>query len=219
VRVALRLGTTAGVPARIDWLSAQEQSRLQAIGRASRRAQFVAGRWLLRCLLAAECGGRADQWSLDDQGPPRLITGPSRFDGVLGLAHSGDDVIAACAAGPFGVDLERTSRAPPDPRAWRDFVLTPPERAATEHVQAEVLLCHWAAKEAFGKAGGEGLPFEQMQRIEAHPAVPGEDGNTLMLVSRQFVIAVCTPGSVPSLHWHGGEPSGFEGSRWQVRAR
>jgi phosphopantetheinyl transferase len=216
MRIALWLGTTGDVPAGIDWLSALEQARLQAIGRPLRRAQFVAGRWLLRCLLAVERGGQPAHWLLDDQGPPRVIDGPSSFEGVLGLAHSGNDVIAACADGPFGVDLEQLSHAPADPQAWREFVLTGAERSATEGARAELLLRYWAAKEAFCKAIGEGLPFERMQRIEARPVAGVDDGNTLMLVSQRLVIASCTPGSVPSLQWRTGAPDGFDASPWQV---
>jgi hypothetical protein len=71
-----------------------------------RRAQYLAGRWLLRELCAMARGGRPSQWSLNAEGPPQA-SHPRRASPALSLSHSGTWVVAALGEGPgVGVDLE-----------------------------------------------------------------------------------------------------------------
>lgn len=203
------------------WMSASEQARRDAIAHARRRDQFVAGRFGLRCLLAAALGGQPADWLLDARldAAPSVASGSSRFQGTLSLAHSGDLVLCAMAQGRLGVDLERGDRLLHDPEAWLQFACTAAERRDCLAQPGPLrMLMHWTAKEAFGKARGTGLPFEALQRIEALPAEA--DANTWVGAGDAAVIAVHTPSGLPQLRWFGGpqQAQALAWSRWRVES-
>jgi phosphopantetheinyl transferase len=226
VQVALWLGTVgealaeAGEPQR--WLTAEERLRQSGIVHDVRRDQFVAGRWWLRRLLASAVGGEPAQWCIDApvDGAPAVRSGPVPFKGFLGLAHSKGWVLAALSRAPLGVDAEALPRPQRSGAAWQSFVLTAAEQRSCSAVPQDELpgrlLAHWTAKEAFGKAQGEGLPFDALQRIEALPAE--ERPNAWIGLGPQLVMAVHTPGAEPELCWHGGEETARQlaWTRWRI---
>jgi 4'-phosphopantetheinyl transferase len=149
------------------WLGAQEQARLAAIRSQQRRAQFVAGRWLLRTLLAQAHGGRPPDWALSapDAGPP-AVQGHAGIH--LALSHSGGWVAAALAAVPVGVDIEAPAR-PRDLDGLAALCCDEAERALLLEEapgQRETRFYEiWTAKEAWIKQHGEQLAPRRLAQI------------------------------------------------------
>lgn len=157
----------AQAPSPSMWMSGSECARASAIRAEPRRAQFIAGRWLARRLLAETLGGSWRDWTLtaEDDAPPR-VSGPA--PAALSISHSGD--VVACAAGtvPVGIDVE--ARAPRrDLGALYDAITTDEERrvvaahldAGADSMLPNAMLQYfthaWALKEACIKREGGGL--------------------------------------------------------------
>lgn len=160
----LRLGNVSALAAQApdaqSWMSAGERARLAALPATRRRAQFVAGRWLARMLLARAFGGNWQDWSLSDgeDTPPRAC-GP--VPASLSISHSKELVACAVGRGVLGLDLE-----PVRPRRGLDAlyaaITTEAERAALAAHVAPADTMHrfahaWALKEAGIKRHGGGL--------------------------------------------------------------
>ncbi|WP_131280180.1 hypothetical protein [Hylemonella gracilis] len=97
-------------PADLTGLSPSEHERLNAISAPRRRAQFIAGRLLLRRLLQPLLPAGTFSISASDHGPPRLeAQGMGDAPLHLALSHSGDWVCAAAAPVAVGLDLETTA--------------------------------------------------------------------------------------------------------------
>jgi len=177
----------ASIPAELraarefEWLSDAEAAQACAMTRAQRRAQFAAGRWLLRH--AAERIFGKDGYRLACGGGRPLATAPGG-PAAVSLSHSGELVL--CAAGrvrSLGVDVERVR-----PRAhWNglsSWTLHPRERErierAGESQRWRGFYQSWTYKEALAKALGEGvfaLPFDRVLvsadgRLECMPPDP-----------------------------------------------
>jgi phosphopantetheinyl transferase len=140
-----------------DWLTPEDAIVALRMQGPRRRAQFAAGRWLLRHAVTQTFGAR---WSLRTQeGRPRveLASGPA----AVSLSHSGDVVV--CAAGrlpAIGIDVERIRPR----RNWEALsihVLHSTERAGltscSDPVRWERFYRAWTRKEAFAKALGMGV--------------------------------------------------------------
>lgn len=135
-------------------LSGAELRRADEFKLASRREEFVAGRFLLRKLLE-HCGGQegaGHEIVTTDKGKPVCVGGPG-----ISISHSGQHVFCTVVSdGDIGIDAE----VPPPPRdaekiARRFFT----EREAAwvaEDPDARFLLL-WVIKEAWLKATGLGL--------------------------------------------------------------
>jgi len=177
VRVADVDATAALAPPPARWMSAQEARRLGELRAGPRAAQFVAGRWLARALLAQACGGAWQDWSLDaaPDGPPRA-SGP--VPAHVSISHSGG--LVACAAGhaPLGLDLECVR-----PRRGLDALIgavssaaeraaMPALLAADEAARLAAFFELWTLKEAWLKRAGGAL-FQTMlgHAVAVSPAV------------------------------------------------
>ena len=182
-RVSIGLRRTgawaAAAPADGGWLSAPEQARLAAIALPRRRAQFIAGRWLARHVIAAACGRTPEAWPLSagDDGPPRLLVVPPGSSAIgtemdLGLSHSGDHVCCAFGAGPVGIDIEDTRR-PRDWPALAELVCSPAQRrhldALDEVCRGDYFYALWTLKEAWVKQQGLGMSPDVFAGLEAVP--------------------------------------------------
>ena len=157
----------------IDWLSAAERRRLDAITAPLRRRQFLAGHWLVRDLAARCRGGAAADWQLesDGRGQPSLR---HRHVGLCAsLSHSGGFVAVAVASQPVGLDIEYPGR-PRNLTALAAFTFSPEECRALEDTpddrQLRKFLSVWSLKEAFGKRSGEGLQPSRARRTIAREA-------------------------------------------------
>lgn len=136
----------------------------------ARRAQFVAGRWLLRELLAHSHGGAAAQWRLEggESGPPVVLCGAATP--YLALAHSGEAVAAAVAHTAVGIDVEQ-------PLARRDVEGI--ARLACTAGELAMLATGglgfyevWTAKEAWLKRHSQAVAPARLQELETSAAPP-----------------------------------------------
>jgi 4'-phosphopantetheinyl transferase len=129
------------------------------------RRRFVAGRGILRSLIAAYLGCRACEIAFvyGARGKPALATAALQFN----LAHSdGLAVIGITRSARLGVDVERV-RPMPDYLRLADNFFSPRERETIAALPAEdrqrAFFACWTRKEAYVKATGDGLsaPLEQ----------------------------------------------------------
>ena len=163
-----------GLPAAV-W-SPAEQARLDRITSAKRRAEFLAGRWLMRRLLAATHGGEPARWMLSapEDGPPSCSELPGLH---LGLSHSGDWVAAAVSTAPVGIDLETPGR-PRDVLALADAVCGDAERERLRALDGvardEAFRVLWTLKEAWLKRRTEGVAPDRLAALATRPE--GRDG-------------------------------------------
>jgi 4'-phosphopantetheinyl transferase len=183
----------------LDSLSPTERGRLERIGSARRRAEFLAGRLLLRRLLAATRGGALVDWVLaaPEDGPPLA---PADAGVHLALSHSGGWVAGAVSAQPAGLDIEAPGRTR-DVLALADAVCSTAERArlraldgpARDAAFREV----WTLKEAWLKRRGEGVAPQRLAAIDTWAG--GTDAWTW--VSADLTLAwTCATGTPRWLH-------------------
>jgi 4'-phosphopantetheinyl transferase len=158
----------AAMPAPAAWLSAAELTRLAQIRVPARRAQFLAGRWLVRELLNLHRPGVAWSMNAPPQGPPQVLAphGPAMH---ASISHSGAQVACAIAPMPLGIDLEVPRRAR-DIEGLVRTVCTAREQArlATGDVSAGFYAC-WTLKEAWLKARGEDMSPGRLAQVDTMP--------------------------------------------------
>jgi 4'-phosphopantetheinyl transferase len=166
------------------WLSESEQARLAALRHAGRRAQFVAGHWLVRVLLARAWGEAPAQWSLCER--------RSRAPSVRGheslqvsISHADAWIAAAVADAPIGIDLEPRGRRLDD--AIAPLLVNAGEDPASLDAQAR--LERWVAKEAWLKrADGSALPA-RLERLQLR-AVAHAEADVRLERSEAFVFGL-----------------------------
>jgi 4'-phosphopantetheinyl transferase len=150
-----------------QWLDPDERERLGSLRRADDRARFATGRALLRLVASRFVDTSPDQVRVrvlcplcgsDRHGRPVIVVADDRRPPQVSLAHAGDRVVVALAAGPVGIDVERVSAAPD---AVADVAWSAAERAALaadpEGRSPEARARLWVRKEAVLKATGYGL--------------------------------------------------------------
>ncbi|MGH8029059.1 MAG: 4'-phosphopantetheinyl transferase family protein [Arenimonas sp.] len=148
-----------------QWLSDSERARLETLRHPERHAQYLAGHWLARLVLARGHGGVPMQWRLlERKDKPPAVHGHEALR--ISISHAGDWVAAAVADAPIGIDLELRSRV-------LDAALLPLLRNADEAagaLDADAMLGRWVAKEAWIKRGaGSALPG-RLEQLRLHPA-------------------------------------------------
>lgn len=181
----------------LEALNGEERARAATFGSERARRSFVAGRAVLRRILAARLGlppgdvrfeRRCEHCGHPDHGRPRLAdAGPGSLE--FNLSHGAGQLVVAVGTGAIGVDVEGRGRRPVHPRvvqrattpgeaAWLAD-LDPPERAVG-------FLRLWTRKEAVAKALGLGIvvPFRGFEvlgdgPIVARPGTPPLEVRTL----------------------------------------
>ena len=163
------LATSEREIARIsDWLSPEEHARAARFGRAALAHRYIAGRALLRWLLARtlELTPQAVRIVRGARGRPQLA-GQAGID--FNVSHTqGIALIGMTRARRIGVDIERDDRIVRADGLARKF-LTAAEQATlaplSEAERRTRFLRYWTCKEAMSKATGEGLsaPFRQIE--------------------------------------------------------
>lgn len=182
--IAARASLQAALPAGTDWLSDDERARAASFSLPARRQTFVAGRWLLR-------------WLLAQLGSPA---------GAHSISHSGAWVAAAVSGcGPVGVDIEDRSR----PRDWvalAEFAGWPEEAACAD---ADAFLRRWTLGEAWLKARGAQLHEARWLRWQAQ-----HDGSAWHGVDpvRQLHAAVWGAAPPRWLAWPGEPTPAWQGA-------
>lgn len=158
--VLLACARPAEVPLR-DWdelaslLDAGERERAQRLRFDADRHAYVLAHALLRALVAAESGCRADAVRIehDVRGRPFIQQAP---DLHVSLSRHRDAVACAVTrAAPVGVDVERIAGKPVDAGLLGAFVVT------HESITERQFFFQWTALEAFWKACGTGLADAQ----------------------------------------------------------
>ncbi|MGV0028636.1 4'-phosphopantetheinyl transferase family protein [Phormidesmis priestleyi] len=139
-------------------LSADEQDRADRFRFAQHRNRFIAGRGILRSLLSTylKTAPTSLQFSYGEHGKPVLLENNLHFN----LAHSQGLVLYAICDRPVGVDLEQI-RVISDLESLTDRFFSTNEHqticALPAQQQPTAFFRHWACKEAYLKATGEGL--------------------------------------------------------------
>ncbi|NUT15324.1 MAG: 4'-phosphopantetheinyl transferase superfamily protein [Cupriavidus sp.] len=184
----------AQAPAAQSWMSASERARLAGMPATRRRAQFIAGRWLARKVLAQAFGGNWNDWSLtDSEGAPPQACGP--VPASLSISHSAEWVGCAVGLGALGLDLE-----PVRPRKGLDdlyaAITTGAERTAlTTHVAAADTMhrfAHaWTLKEAGIKRDGSGLFATMLGHTLLIEPSCAQDANACTWLHDGHVVALC----------------------------
>ena len=176
----------------LSWLSVGEQARLAGFGSPARREQFVAGRWLMRELLARIQGGEpVDQLvDLDDAGRSCLPRG------YANLSHSGEWLVVVHADSPVGIDLERLRPRRDLPGLARMVCSTAQCESLTE-LDGDARLYQfyrwWTLKEAWLKARGRGLDMALMRELTFKPCAPEEaDACSTLLPQAGLALAIST---------------------------
>ncbi|MBL1075891.1 hypothetical protein JK358_15955 [Nocardia sp. 2] len=137
-----RLETLPGPRRRLEWLAGRLAVK-QAVRAYQRRRPSPRGVQPAREIVVIPCG------TPEQAGMPR-VAGPVE----VGITHSGDFALAACAAGPVGIDLERDRPFAPALLAAlgdADF------RHAAPGTPAMPIALRWACREAVLKNFGFGM--------------------------------------------------------------
>lgn len=201
-----------------NWMSASEQARQRELAAPRRRDQFVAGRWLLRQLLQSAFGQPWQHWRTQAhrEAPPRLLHLPASARPVfLSVSHSGDQVAAAVAHAPIGIDIETPTRGR-DIHALAQAVFTSAELGrlgamTCRAAQQQHFYAVWTLKEAWLKSLEQALTLGRMLGIGTRQDPQGtgrlwrHQGTTLALVAP--VAAHCV--------WMNAEPPTSAG-RWRI---
>jgi 4'-phosphopantetheinyl transferase len=149
------------IPARADWLSAEEHERLQRQQNAIQRNRHLTARAWLRERLAHKLGLEPLAVSLrtGEFGKPELAFDPAplRFN----LSHTAAEVVAAFSAdGEVGIDLEHV-QSEMVTRETAALFLSADELARVFALEGEERVVEffrrWTLKEAVLKAAGTGL--------------------------------------------------------------
>lgn len=204
----------AQAPTGTEWLSPSERARLAGLGAERRAAQFVAGRWLARRLLAETYGEPLMAWQLEGaDGRAPVVAGHPGIH--LSIAHSGGLVVCATAPVPLGVDVEATTRRK---RGGLLHAITTPEELAGLGDAGEDTLTQqvWTLKEAWIKCCGAEL-FSTMLGHGARVS-PGSRGEANACTWRLHgaVFALAVREVLPEVCCHEGEALPLR--YWQVGA-
>lgn len=197
----------------LDWLplSPSDRGRLDRFEQPRRRAQFTAGRVLLRHAIEQTFGADANAWRIETlhAGGVRLVSETSTA--AASISHSGE--LAACAialTGGIGIDIERVRPRRTPWRCLAEAVLHPDElhglEALDEHCRWMRLLRIWVFKEALAKSLGLGLGlgFDQVRFTPDFRSVEVEGSARSLFKGFAFAEVDCGEDVVGAVAWSPG---------------
>lgn len=203
-----------------DWMSCEETARLAGFSRPSRKAQFTAGRWLVRSLLTRLLADRAGAWRLGApaEGPPRLVGPPAGLPLHASLSHSGDEVVCAIGAMPVGIDVEIESPV----RNWPALVAGICDSAELAFFERQAVASHaaeffalWTLKEAWIKSRGESMTPGRLAQLHTRRVTAVEPVNAWLWRGDGVTLALQAPGAAGCV-WHGGQGELLFAGHWRV---
>lgn len=179
----------AGAPPAGDWLSPCEQARAAAMRAPARHAQYLAGHWLLRTLLAQVHGGDPRDYPLlERDNQPPAVAGSALS---TSLSHGGDWIAAAISSAPIGIDLEpRTPR--PALRRLQHLLLNPDE--PPDSLDEDTLLQRWVIKEALIKRDHASALPETLAAIRVHGTPSADRADVQSWTTEAFHLATAPAG-------------------------
>jgi 4'-phosphopantetheinyl transferase len=186
---------TARASGRRSILTASELARAASISHPAARARFVAGRTLLRELLAEARPVLAEdgiELEVERSGRLRVV---GHDDLQVSVSHTHGLVAAAAwCHGPVGIDVEPLGRAGlPPSETWLTLAEQHQLGQLPDGDRRAWLLRRWVAKEAVLKA----VPSRTVPRRSIELAA---DGKHAVLVDEQGVPELAGPAL--TLHWH-----------------
>lgn len=169
---SLRYESDAAVAIVDTWICDEDREAVQAAGRPATVRRTLAGRALLRFLLAGQSGS-SGLWSIgpDERGKPFATRLSGEPGPGISVSHSAGIVIAALSAdGDVGVDIECRSRRR-SVTEIAQFAFGPREAAAAA-VSDAAFYRIWTLREALAKANGAGLKeaADRCDRVADAPA-------------------------------------------------
>jgi phosphopantetheinyl transferase len=181
------------------WMGEAERRR-SVQGSATARAEFIAGRALLRRVLEGATGFPPEAWSVSaDAGRAPLVRGPSHVH--ASLSHRLGWVAAAVSDSPVGIDVEclRPGRSTPHERACLMLASEelPAWNALRPAARESALLERWTAKEAWFKAAPVQDAAWDFRRVVAS-ACEAARANVRVWLAPPLYVAVCShhPGAL-----------------------
>ena len=158
-------------------LAPDELARAQRLRFAQHRDRFVAGRGILRAVLACYLRTTPDQLAFEygPHGKPGLCdaTGDAPY---FNLSHSDDRALLVVARAEVGIDLEAV-RSTLDIDSLAATIFSPAERRALLALppfrRTAAFFAGWTSKEAYSKALGHGLSRDPRTfSVSLDPAAP-----------------------------------------------
>jgi 4'-phosphopantetheinyl transferase len=186
-------------------LSGDELARARSFSFERDRVRFATGRAFLRTVLASylDVGPQDIRFDYTERGKPLV----AESTGVhFNVSHCEDVFITAVARVEVGIDVERIQRSKLHDLVGRR-VLAPTEhdelRAIPQRARSEAFIRGWTRKEAYSKAGGNGLAtdftsFAIGLRVAPIIVVP-IDGGSGRMHDWTFVRLATTAGYVATL--------------------
>jgi len=205
----------------LSWLSDSERARLQHIGSATRRHEYLAARFALRELLASaypstswrdwvlagdhNAAPAVKNWPDTKLAPPPAVIEKAAFERNapphLSLAHSAGLIAAAAFRHPVGIDIEVQRKARPIAQL-ADMVCSPEEAQRLQSLavaeQAQAFYRIWTLKEAFFKRLATGLDWSMIRLLTARPAsqsAPSDSANAAIWEGRHsgspYTLSIC----------------------------
>ncbi len=180
----------------LSWLGEAERRRCAAFGSDRRRQEYLAGRDLLRRMLAARrLIDDSRPVALSAEGAPRLADRPEVH---LSLSHRRGWVAGAVSDAPVGIDVEVEAQRDVAALAGRFCTAREQQHLATLAPADAIAHLHtlWALKEAAYKAAHPAQDAAVPDRLESRPMPDGEgnarswrwpDGRVLAVSASRFV--------------------------------
>lgn len=160
-----------------EWLSDSEKLRLSGILKIKRRREYLASRFLVRCLISSAFYNSQKFWEnfvIDSfpEKPPTFeffLLNKKRIN--ISLSHSNGYILCGLAGDAIGVDVEVETLKIRSYDAIYELISTDYQR--NEYIEKpskekkKIFFKEWTAKESFVKRLGLGIDFDLLRNINS----------------------------------------------------